>query len=105
MKNIITTVIFILIPIAIGLPLSLVYQDEIYFEVLLVVFGLIWFLILVARINSHDRENKVKTGSFRNDKTSLEYHDYITMQKMLFTAGIICLAISYIAFLITEYAV
>lgn len=104
MKNIVTTVIFVLIPIVIGLPFSLAYHDEVYFEVSMVVFGLIWFLILVARINRHDRENKIRTGSFRNDKKSLEYYEYMTMQKMLFIAGIVCLAISYISFLISEYA-
>jgi hypothetical protein len=103
MKNIITTLIFILIPIAIGLPMALVYHDEIYLEVILVIFGLVWFLILIGRMNHHDRENKIKTGSFRNDKKSLEYHEYITMQKIMFFAGVISLALSYLTFFISEY--
>jgi len=103
MKNIITASIFIFIPIAIGLPMALVYQDEIYLEVMLVVFGLIWFLILLGRMNHHDRENKIKTGSFKNDKKSSEYHEYITMQTVTLSAGVISLALSYLTFLISEY--
>jgi hypothetical protein len=103
MKNVITTIIFVLIPIAIGLPMALVYHDEVYLEVILVVFGLVWFLILIARMNHHDRENKIRTGSFKNDKKSLEYHEYITMQRIMFIAGAISLGLSYLTFFISEY--
>jgi len=101
MKKIIINIgLLILIPFFIGLPMELLFEKPEIVQVVLVLFALFEFLIVIGRINRHDLFNKEAYGTFRSDKTTTEYQDYIRIQKTLFISGVGNIIVSYLYFLI-----
>ncbi len=92
--------ILVLIPLIIGFVLYLIVQREEFFEVPLVVFGLIELLIVVRRFNKNDKKNLEKRGTYKNDKASVDYVAYKFTQMVLIYSALINFAISVLVLIL-----
>lgn len=99
-STLIICLVLLIIPIVIGVIISLSLGNFLYLEALLALFGLIE--LLVFSTNGRRRDNKIfkKTKSIYEDKSSKEYKEFRMSQWMIFALGVLSILTSLIVFLI-----
>lgn len=99
-KKIESIIILIAIPLAISGLLYLITKNVRIIEVIFSVFGLIELIVFVNRKNRNDKVNMKKTGTYKNDKSSVGYHDYKYRQTIILISALTNLFLSYLSFVI-----
>ncbi len=99
-KNWITFGVLILIPNVVGGLLFLLLQQEIAWELATFIFALFTLIVWLAKYNRNDKKNMHTYGTTRVDKTTMEYQVFRASQRVLFWAGALNIAISYIVFIL-----
>lgn len=98
--NVLYIVCVIIFPAIPGLIISLVNGDITAFEVMYVVFGLLDLLLITIRLRVRDNHNFRKNKSVVEDKTTVDYKQWLYFQYIIAIAGFADLAISLVAFVI-----
>ena len=99
-KKIESVIILIAIPLAISGLLYLITKETKIIEVVFAVFGLIELIVFVNRSNKNEKTNMKKTGTYKNDKKSVRYHEYKHRQTIILISAFTNLLLSYLSFII-----
>ncbi len=99
-RKIISISKLVLFPFVLGVILYSVTSGEEFFEVPLVVFGLIELIISVRKFVRNDKRNVRQRGTYKSDKNSVEYKSYVYSQSILLISAGINFLLSYIGFLL-----
>lgn len=92
--------ILVVIPLVIATILYLVTQNPMFVEVTFVVFALIELIVFTSRLTKNDKKNMKKTGTYKHNKSSVDYHNYKYKQNIILLSALANLALSYFTFLI-----
>lgn len=92
--------VIVLIPLAVGLPLSLVFKTFVYLESLFIVFGAFGLLVVVFRSRRRDSRNYKNNKTIFEDKTTSEFKSYRLIQWILVGVSLFALLCSLFSFLI-----
>lgn len=90
----------VIAPLFIGAVLYAITNKEEFFEVPLVIFGLILLIITVRRGVSNDKKNMNKYGKYKGDPNSIEAKQHRYKQIMLLIGALTCFLLSYVVFLL-----
>ncbi len=99
-KKMKSILILIAIPLVISALLYLITKNPLFVEVTFVVFGLIELIVYIGRMTKNDKINMKKTGTYKHNKSSVEYHNYKYKQSIVLFSALSNLALSYLTFLI-----
>ncbi|HHU20996.1 MAG TPA: hypothetical protein GXZ51_00930 [Acholeplasma sp.] len=91
--------LLVTMPLAIGIPLFLVYDKPEFLEVPLAAFGVLELLVLTVTIQVRDNKKRKAGRLLKEDKDSDEYQNYINFRKIILISSFINLVLSLVAFL------
>ena len=100
LKKVITIIILTIIPIAIGLPFSIVYNRYEIVEIMLVITGCLELLAINIRSRKREKQNLKKYQRYDSKKTDEGYEEYNNVKIILIISGLINLIASLIWFFI-----
>lgn len=100
LKKVITIIILTIIPIAIGLPFSIVYNRYEIVEIMLVITGCFELLAINIRSRRREKQNLKKYQRYDSKKTDEGYEEYNSVKITLIISGLINLLASLIWFFI-----
>jgi hypothetical protein len=104
LKNLILGIILLIIPFCLGLPFAIIYQNSVYLEVILIIFGLLEILVFLHRDRKRDSINYKKNKSIYEDKTTEEYRAYKKSQIFILIVGLLSIGCSVLVFYISKLA-
>lgn len=94
------SLIFFLVPTAVGIPLTAVLRNGTYIESFYVIFGVLSLLMGIFRSWQRDSKNIRKTHTIVEDKDTPSYKQFVIKQWTSYIVGLILLALSVGAFYI-----
>ncbi|MDY6429804.1 MAG: hypothetical protein SPL02_01335 [Bacilli bacterium] len=99
---IIYAAIAVIVPLSLGVVLSIHYENFVYLESILVIAGCFTLVFGLFRSFHRDTKNVRKTHTVFEDKSTEDYKGYRLNQLTLYALGLLLLVGSLITFLISK---